>query len=63
MAEDVALTDFGVYPMRLSVEAADGSSLAQLVTYLVLLPNAEATPLNVAVVMEVGVPPLARCPV
>jgi hypothetical protein len=56
MADDVALTDFGVYPMRLSVEAADGSSLAELVTYLVLLPNAEATPLNVAVVMEVGAP-------
>lgn len=57
MAEDTELDQYGVYPMRLLVEGADGSGLAELVTYLVLLPSDdEVIPLDVAVVMEVGAP-------
>jgi hypothetical protein len=61
LAEDEELENFGVYPMRLLAEGADGTQLAELVTYLVLLPSAtDAEPLSVAVLMEIGAPPILQ---
>lgn len=56
MAEDAGLDDYGVYPLRLLLADAGGSTLAELVTYLVVLPDEGNgfPPLAVAVVMEIG---------
>jgi len=56
MADDPGLDRFGVYPMRLLVVDGGGTTLAQLVTYLVVLPEEEFPPLSVAVLMEIGGP-------
>ena len=56
MAEDPGLDDYGVYPVGVLVVDAGGSTLAQLVTYLVVLPEEEFPPLSVAVLMEIGGP-------
>ncbi|HEY8543472.1 MAG TPA: DUF6049 family protein [Acidimicrobiales bacterium] len=56
MAADAGLDDYGVYPLRLLVVSADGTTLAELVTYLVVLPDEGNgfPPLSVAFVMEIG---------
>ena len=56
MAEDAGLDDYGVYPLRLLVRDPGGNTLAQLVTYLVVLPDEgnEFPALSVAFVMEIG---------
>lgn len=56
MAEDDGLDDYGVYPLRLMVVDAGGTTLAELVTYLVVLPDEgnQFPPLTVAFVMEIG---------
>jgi hypothetical protein len=53
-AEDPGLTKYGVYPVRVRLEDKAGETLADLVTFLVVLPAGEPQPLDVAVVMEVG---------
>lgn len=58
MAEDEGLDNFGVYPLRVLVADGGGSTLAELVTYLVVLPDEGNgfPPLSVAILMEVGGP-------
>jgi len=55
-ADDPGLTKYGVYPVRLRLQDNAGDQLAELVTFLVVLPAGEPQPLDVAVVMEVGAP-------
>jgi hypothetical protein len=51
--------EYGVYPVKLVIADAGGDSLAELVTYLLLLPapNEAFKPLSLAVVMDIGAPP------
>lgn len=56
MAADDGLDDYGVYPLRLMLVDPGGTTLAELVTYLVVLPDEgnEFPALTVAFVMEIG---------
>lgn len=56
MADDEGLDSYGVYPIRVLVVDGDGSTLTELVTYLVVLPDARFPPLSVALLMEIGGP-------
>lgn len=57
-AELDANEGYGVYPVRLVLADAGGAPLAELITYLLLLPDPGVyPPLSVAVVVDVGAPP------
>lgn len=55
----VGLTQFGVHPVEVTVDDADGNRLTQLVTHLVRLPDPgdAVEPLATAVVLPIGGPP------
>lgn len=54
---EAGLSEEGVYPVEVDLTAADGEVLGRIVTYLLLQPQAEYAPLDVAVVVEMGAAP------